>query len=219
MGLNFLFPEVGSTAGKLSGEFSSFIEDTCAYIPYAVIGIFIILAATFTSVYLLKIDSEVAETIYTTEKSDPRQTAINLAASDLARCLNYAGMEALEWQGEHPVILPEGNPVNRFSEDGFLAIPENQNLEKGNMLQISINLPSDIWGRVEALWKNRDIKLIVKDSTGREIKNLNYGQATGFFQKVSLEEDAENSGFHSIRIRINRTLLRGRTQSLRLVRG
>ena len=41
-------------------------------------------------------DSEVAETIYTTEKSDPRQVAINLAASDLSRCLNYAGMEALE---------------------------------------------------------------------------------------------------------------------------
>ena len=114
-------------------------------------------------------------------------------------------MEALDWQGEHPVILPEGNPVNRFSEDGFLAIPENQNLEKGDMLQISINLPSDIWGRVEALWKNRDIKLIVKDSTGREIKNLNYGQATGFFQKVSFQEyakipDSTESGYASIEL-------------------
>jgi len=85
-------------------QYSWLFQDTSAYIPYAVIGIFIVLVATFTSVYLLKMDSEVAETIYTTEKSDPRQTAINLAASDLARCLNYAGMEALEWQGEHPVI-------------------------------------------------------------------------------------------------------------------
>ena len=67
-------------------------QDTSAYIPYAVIGIFIVLIATFTSVYLLKMDSEVAETIYTTEKSDPAE-AINLAASDLSRCLNYAGME------------------------------------------------------------------------------------------------------------------------------
>ena|SRR5664280_1550178 len=78
--------------------------------------IFIVLAATFTSVYLLKMDSEVAETIYTTEKSDPRQTAINLAASDLSRCLNYAGMEALEWQGEHPVILPENTPIQAVSK-------------------------------------------------------------------------------------------------------
>lgn len=195
----------GSTAEKLSDEFPSFIEDTCAYIPYAVIGIFIILAATFTSVYLLKIDSEVAETIYTTENSDPRQTAINLAASDLARCLNYAGMEALEWQGEHPVILPEGNPVDRFSADGFMVIPENQNLEKGDMLKVSINLPSDIWGKIEALWKNRDIILIVNDSSGREIKNLNYGQATGYFQKVSFEEyakipDYAASGYASVEL-------------------
>jgi hypothetical protein len=60
-------------------------------------------------------DSEVAEAIYTTERSDPRQTAVNLAASDLARCLNYAGMEALEWQGENPVIIPENSSVERVS--------------------------------------------------------------------------------------------------------
>lgn len=134
--------------GKLSNDFSSFIEDSCAYIPYTVIGIFILLAATFTSVYLLKIDNEVAETIYTTENSDPRQDAINLASFDLARCLNYAGMEALEWQGEHPVILPEGNAVSRFSEDDFMVISKNQNLEREDTLQISINLPSDIWGKI-----------------------------------------------------------------------
>jgi hypothetical protein len=191
--------------GKFSDDFSYFIEDSCAYIPYAVIGIFILLAATFTSVYLLRIDSEVAETIYTTENSNPRQNAINLASFDLARCLNYAGMEALEWQGEHPVILPEGNAVSRFSEDGFMLIPKNQNLEREDMLQISINLPSDIWGKIEALWKNRDIMLIVNDSSGREIKNVNYGQATGFFQKVSLQEEVEipdsaASGYASIEL-------------------
>ena len=86
-----------------------------------------------------------------------------------------------------------------------MVIPKNQNLEKGDTLQISINLPSDIWGKIEALWKNRDIKLIVKDSTGREIKNLNYGQATGFFQKVSFEEyakipDSTESGYASIEL-------------------
>ena len=191
--------------GKFSNDFSYFIEDSCAYIPYAVIGIFILLAATFTSVYLMKIDSEVAETIYTTENNDPRQDAIKLASFDLARCLNYAGMEALEWQGEHPVILPEGDAVSRFSEDGFMVIPKNQNLEREDTLQISINLPSDIWGKIESFWKNRDILLIVNDSSGREIKNVNYGQATGFFQKVSLEEavkipDSAASGYASIEL-------------------
>ena len=136
---------------------SYFFGSTAAYIPFAVIGIFIILAATFTSVYLLKMDSEIAETIYTTERRDLRQTAINLAASDLARCLNYAGMEALEWQGEHPVILPEGTHVERLSEDGFLVIPKNQNLERDDILQVSINLPSDVWGKIQSLWKKRTL--------------------------------------------------------------
>ncbi|AKB69157.1 DUF7286 family protein [Methanosarcina mazei] len=180
-------------------------QDTSAYIPYAVIGIFIVLIATFTSVYLLKMDSEVAETIYTTEKSDPRQEAINLAASDLSRCLNYAGMEALEWQGEHPVILPEGSPVERFSEDNFMATPQNQNLEKGDTLQISINLPSDVWGRVESLWKNRDVVLVVNDSAGQQLTRVNYGQATGFLQKVSFYEYVEvpensKAGYASIEL-------------------
>ena len=197
--------EAGYTAGKLSADFSYFCRDTSAYIPYAVIGIFIVLAAAFITVYLLKMDSEVAETIYTTGRSDPGQTAINLAESDLARCLNYAGMEALEWQGEHPVILPEGTPVERLSEDGFMAIPKNQNLERGDTLQISINLPSDVWGKIESLWKDRDIKLIIKDSSGYEIKKDNYGQATGFFQKVSFEDyakipDSAASGYASIEL-------------------
>ena len=175
--------------GKQYKNIPSFIKNSDAYIPYSVIGIFIVLAATFTSVYLLKMDSEVAETIYTTEKSDPRQTAINVAASDLARCLNYAGMEALEWHGENPVIIPENSPVERVSNDGFMVIPKNQNLENGDTFQISIYLPSDIWGKIESIWRNKDIKLIVKDSKGQEIKNQNYGQATSFFQKVSFEED------------------------------
>ena len=88
-------------------------------------------------------------------------------------------------------------------------IPKNQNLEKGDTLQISINLPSDIWGKIESLWKNKDIKLIVKDSTGQEIKNQNYGQATGFFQKVSFEEyviipDSAASGYSSIELYLRR---------------
>ncbi|HIH75612.1 MAG TPA: hypothetical protein HA306_10915, partial [Methanosarcina sp.] len=186
-------------------NYSRFFQDSSAYIPYAVIGIFIVLIATFASVYLLKMDSEVAETIYTTEKSDPEQTAINLVASDLARCLNYAGMEALEWQGEHPVIVPEGSPVNRVSEDNFMATPQNQNLEKGDTLQISINLPSDVWGKIESLWKNRDVILVVKDSAGQQLKSVNYGKATGFLQKVYFYEYMEipensKAGYASIEL-------------------
>lgn len=185
--------------------YARLFQDTSAYIPYAVIGIFIVLIATFTSVYLMKMDSEVAETIYTTEKSDPRQTAINLAASDLDRCLNYAGIEALEWQGEHPVILPEGSSVERFSEDNFMVTPQNQNLERGDNLQISVNLPSDIWSRIVSLLKKRDVILVVNDSSGKQLKYVNYGQAIGFRKEVSFYEYIEipknsKSGYASIEL-------------------
>jgi hypothetical protein len=107
--------------------------------------------------------------------------------------------------GENPVIIPENTPVERVSKDGFMAIPKNQNLENGDTLQISISLPSDIWGKIESFWKNKDIKLIVKDSRGQEIKNRNYGQATSFFQKISFEEnvlipDSAAPGYSSIEL-------------------
>ncbi|WP_440956486.1 DUF7286 family protein [Methanosarcina sp. Mfa9] len=198
--------ENGASKKRVSDRKSSSIfQNTEAYIPFAVIGIFIVLAATFTSVYLVKMDSEIAETIYTTEKNDPRQTSVKLAAADLARCLNYAGIEALEWQGEHPVIQPEGTQVERKMEDGFMVVPQNQNLERGDVLKVSITLPSDVWGKIEALWKNKDVILIVEDSKGNEIKNVNYGQATGFLQKVYFDEYVEvpetaESGYASIEL-------------------
>ncbi|WP_243684333.1 hypothetical protein [Methanosarcina barkeri] len=41
------------------------------------------LAATFTSVYLMRIDSKVAETIYTTENNDPSRMPSTLPRSTL----------------------------------------------------------------------------------------------------------------------------------------
>ncbi len=103
------------------------------------------------------------------------------------------------------MIIPENTPVQRVSEDGFMVIPKNQNLENGDTLQVSINLPSDIWGKIESIWKNKDIRLVVKDSAGNEIENISCEQAIGFFQKVSFEEnviipDSAASGYSSIEL-------------------
>jgi hypothetical protein len=82
----------------------SFLRDTRAYIPFAVIGIFIVLISIAASFYLTKMDYEIAEIIYDTSYDNMEKTAVDLASADLARCLNYGGMEALKWQGEHPII-------------------------------------------------------------------------------------------------------------------
>ncbi len=81
----------------------SILKNTDAYIPFPVIGIFIVLEATFTSVYFVKIDYEIAQTIYDTDLINPKQTAANLAAADFSRYFNYTGMKPLKWQDEHPI--------------------------------------------------------------------------------------------------------------------
>jgi len=97
-----------------------FIRNNDAYIPFSVIGIFVILGAVFASAYFLQTDYEIAQTIYTTERTDPETAAIGFAAADLSRCLNYAGMEALKWKGEHPIIQPLSSSARSTSKDDFM---------------------------------------------------------------------------------------------------
>lgn len=82
----------------------SFFQDTRAYIPFAVIGVFVLLSSIFFSFNMAKTDYDLAETIYETDVIDMETMAADMAVADLSRCLNYAGMEALQWQGEHPII-------------------------------------------------------------------------------------------------------------------
>ncbi|MCL7411681.1 MAG: hypothetical protein M8350_07750, partial [Methanosarcinaceae archaeon] len=167
---------------------TSFLKNTDAYIPFAVIGIFIVLGATLTSVYFVKMDYEIAQTIYDTDLTNPKQTATNLAAADLSRCLNYAGMEALKWQGEHPIIQPDGALVEQTSVDGFLATLGTRDIEPGDTVRVSIDLPRDVWGNIESLWKDKSVILSVYDSNGVVIGNVDYGEAVGIFHTTGFDE-------------------------------
>ncbi|WP_319508240.1 hypothetical protein [uncultured Methanolobus sp.] len=106
-----------------------FSQDTRAYIPFAVIGMFILLFAVIVSVYIAKTDYELAEIIYTTDTTNVEETAVDFASADLARCLNYAGMEALVWQGEHPVIKPEATSNEIMESDGFSVAADSRDVE------------------------------------------------------------------------------------------
>ena len=166
----------------------SLLKNTDAYIPFAVIGIFIVLGATLTSVYFVKMDYEIAQTIYDTDLTNPKQTATNLAAADLSRCLNYAGMEALKWQGEHPIIQPDGTLVEQNSLDGFSATIGTRDLEPGDTVRVSINLPRDVWGNIESIWDDQSVILSLYDSSNSIIETIDYGEAVGVWKKVSFDE-------------------------------
>jgi hypothetical protein len=121
-------------AEKQKKGINELINDTDAYIPFALIGIFILLFSLLTAVDLTRMDYQLAEVVYSTDASDTQHDILDMACADISRCLNYAGMEALEWQGEHPVIQPGFVSVKAWNNAGFEARPLNKDLEPGDVL-------------------------------------------------------------------------------------
>ncbi|WP_236622735.1 DUF7286 family protein [Methanococcoides methylutens] len=164
-------------------------RNTDAYIPFSVIGIFVILGAVLTSAYFLQTDYDIAQTIYTTEKTDPEKVAVGFASADLSRCLNYAGMEALKWKGEHPIIQPVNSSGGTTTEDDFMVNARTHDLEAGHTLSVQVDLPSDVWYSISSLWRDQNIILRIKDSNGQTIDSVDYGEAVSIWKTVSFEEN------------------------------
>ncbi|HJH29465.1 MAG TPA: hypothetical protein C5S51_07215, partial [Methanosarcinaceae archaeon] len=184
---------------------TSLLKNTDAYIPFAVIGIFIVLGATLTSVYFVKMDYEIAQTIYDTDLTNPKQTATNFAAADLSRCLNYAGMEALKWQGEHPIIQPEGTSVEQMSQDGYSATVATRDLEPGDTVRISIKLPYVPINILE-LYTDKNITLTLRDSSDTPLETIDYGEAAntwnnGCFDEFITIPDSASAGYGSVELK------------------
>ncbi|TQD26281.1 hypothetical protein [Methanolobus vulcani] len=178
-------------------EKRSFSQDTRAYIPFAVIGIFILLFAVIASIYLTKTDYALAEVIHNTDTTDMEKTAVEFASSDLARCLNYAGMEALAWQGEHPVIKPEDLVYESMESDGFSIEPDNRNTEPGDIITVDVTLPSDVFEAISCLFSDKPRTLILKSGSGTVYKSISYDETHSFWtssefeEKITIPENAE----------------------------
>ncbi len=166
-----------------------FSQDTRAYIPFAVIGMFILLFAVIASVYIAKTDYELAEVIYTTDTTDMERAALEFASADLARCLNYAGMEALVWQGEHPVIKPETTTNEIMESDDFSVSSDSRDVEPGDTIKVSVSLPSDAFKFVSCLFSDKPRTLTVKSDSGRIYKTIDYNESHSFWSSSSFEED------------------------------
>nr|WP_321498918.1 hypothetical protein [uncultured Methanolobus sp.] len=170
-------------------EKRSFSQDTRAYIPFAVIGIFILLFAVIASVYLTKTDYALAEVIHNTDTTDMEKTAVEFASSDLARCLNYAGMEALAWQGEHPVIKPEDLAYEPMESDGFSIEPDNRNAEPGDSMVVSVTLPSNALEAISCLFSEKPRTLILKSGSGTVYQSISYDETHSFWTCSEFEEE------------------------------
>ncbi|WP_340818818.1 hypothetical protein [Methanolobus sp. WCC4] len=167
----------------------SFCQDTRAYIPFAVIGVFVLLFAVISSVYIAKTDYELAEVIYTTDTTNMEENAIEFASADLARCLNYAGMEALAWQGEHPVIKPEDVAYEPVDSDGFSVSSNTRDAEPGDTVTVSVTLPSDVFQAISCLFSDKPRTLILKSDSGAVYQTIDYDETHSFWTSSEFEEE------------------------------
>jgi hypothetical protein len=183
------------------------IYDNEAYVPFAIIGIFILLFSLLMAANLTYMDYQLAEVVYSTDASDPQHDMLDMACADISRCLNYAGMEALEWQGEHPIIQAESTSIEAWSNDGFVARPLNKDLEPGDTLQVQVELPSNAIGAIISLFSDQERVLTIYDDTGSLNVNFNYNEShslwgsSSFVQEVKMPEDA-SYGFGYVALKV-----------------
>lgn len=85
----------------------SLFDDNNAKVPFAVIGVFLLLVSVIASINLVRMDVSMAKAISSRGEVQAADTALLYAKADLARAINYAGMDALKQLGETPLIKPD----------------------------------------------------------------------------------------------------------------
>jgi hypothetical protein len=104
-----------------------------ARVPLALIGVLFVLISTATSLHLSQMDSRMASSMTKDTDINAADTALLYARADLARIVNYAGMEALKQMGETPVIALDPNSQYNPGGDTPDVVEFNRNWAKGMM--------------------------------------------------------------------------------------
>ncbi|NOR60037.1 MAG: hypothetical protein GQ469_05345, partial [Methanosarcinales archaeon] len=104
-----------------------------ARVPLALIGVLFVLISAATSLHLSQMDARMASSMSTDTDINAADTALFYARADLARIVNYAGMEALKQMGETPVIALDPNSQYNPGGDTPDVVEFNRNWAKGMM--------------------------------------------------------------------------------------
>jgi hypothetical protein len=84
----------------------SFLNNDQARISFAVIGIFLILGSSATSVYVSYYDQQRNNTNLLTSDQQHIETLLSSVRIDLSQIINQAGVDASQYISSHPVINP-----------------------------------------------------------------------------------------------------------------
>ncbi|KAF5419445.1 MAG: hypothetical protein C5S45_06505 [Candidatus Methanocomedens sp.] len=104
-----------------------------ARVPLALIGVLFVLISTATSLHLSQMDARMASSMTKDTDINAADTALLYARADLARIVNYAGMEALKQMGETPVIAIDPNSQYNPGGETPDVAEFNRNWAKGMM--------------------------------------------------------------------------------------
>lgn len=85
-------------------KFFNFLKDEKARVPFSVIGVFLILGSSLTTVYVTNLENQKSVEIAGSVDSSKIESLLRRAEADMATALNIAGLKGLKIIGEKPVI-------------------------------------------------------------------------------------------------------------------
>ena len=123
-----------------------FLKDKRGRVPFAVIGIILLMGSTITSTFIINIENELSKSTYEPLKKEEIDSLLSLMQTDLAIALNYAAINAMDYIGKNPVTSP--NIDNNVAKDYNGGSWNNWNDDKKwsfeEMLQFNMNWARNI---------------------------------------------------------------------------
>src|SRR4030067_1300248 len=99
----------------------SLFDDDTAKVPFAVIGVLLLLISVIASINLVRMDVSMAKAMSARGEISAPDNALLYAKADMARAINYAGMSALKQLGETPIIIPDNGSAYFNGTEGDIA--------------------------------------------------------------------------------------------------
>jgi hypothetical protein len=97
-------------------NFLKFLKDEKARVPFTVIGVFLILGSSLTTVYISNLENQKSLEIAGSVDSSEIENLLRRAEADMKTALNIAGLKGLKLIGEKPVV-DENKKVTDFGTD------------------------------------------------------------------------------------------------------
>ena len=116
-------------------------KDKSARLPFAVAGVFLLIGSSITSIVMISLENKEAKNVSLSMSTGEIEKMLASLKNDLAICLNYAGLYAMKYAGQHPVTKPNTN--SKVATDYNGGSWDNYNDKDGwsvdEMMQFNIN--------------------------------------------------------------------------------